>query len=234
MSAYGEDVLSWLQPQAGERILDLGCGDGVLTQKIAQVGAHVVGVDASESFVETARATGLDAHVVDAHNLAFANEFDAVFSNAAMHWMLQPEQVIAAVGRALRPGGRFVAEFGGFGNVAAIVSAMHAVGEEMGGDTSLASRWFFPTVEQYQGMLETGGFRVEDITSFYRPTPLPTGMRSWLKVMCSPFFDQFDERSDVALDKVESALRFSMCDHQGQWFADYVRLRFWASLSVDD
>ena len=231
VSAYGSDVLSWLEPKAGERILDLGCGDGVLTREIAEAGAQVVGVDASESFIETARSGGLDAHVVDAHDLQFDAEFDAVFSNAAMHWMLEPEKVVSGVQRALKPGGRFVAEFGGFGNVAAIVSAMHAVGAQMGGDTSLASRWFFPTVEQYRGMLEAGGFKVDEITTFYRPTPLPTGMRSWLKVMSSPFFDQFGDRSDAVLDKVEEALRFSMCDHQGQWIADYVRLRFRASLA---
>jgi trans-aconitate methyltransferase len=235
VSAYGADVLSWLEPQPDQRILDLGCGDGVLTHKIAESGARVVGVDASESFIETAKASGLDAHVVDAHTLTFDQEFDAVFSNAAMHWMLQPDKVIDGVNRALKPGGRFVAEFGGFGNVAAIVTAMHAVGKEMGGDVSLASRWFFPTTDQYRDMLEQGGFQVEEITSFYRPTPLPTGMRAWLKVMSRPFFDQFGgERSEEALDRVEDALRYSMCDHQGQWFADYVRLRFRARLKRED
>ena len=230
VSTYGSDVLSWLEPKTGERILDLGCGDGVLTKEIAEAGAQVVGVDASESFIETAKAQGLDAHVVDAHDLPFDGEFDAVFSNAAMHWMLEPHKVIAGVRRSLKPGGRFVSEFGGFGNVAAIVTAMQAVGAEMGGDTSLASPWFFPTVDQYRAMLEDDGFQVEEITTFYRPTPLPTGMRSWLKVMRTPFFDQFGTRSEEALDKVEQALRPAMCDHQGQWIADYVRLRFRAVL----
>ena len=122
VATYGEDVLSWLKPQPGEHILDLGCGDGVLTRKIMSSGASVVGADASEGFVETAKSAGIDAHVVDAHAMTYEAEFDAVFSNAALHWMLQPEKVIDGVARALKPSGRFVAEFGGFGNIAAVSS----------------------------------------------------------------------------------------------------------------
>ena len=128
--------------------------------------------------------------------------------------MLETNRVISGERRGLIPGGRFVAEFGGFGNVAAIVTAMHAVGSQLGGDRSLASPWFFPTVEQYREMLEADGFRVDEISTFYRPTPLPTGMRSWLKVMRAPFFDQLGDLSEEALDKVEQALRYSLCDHQ--------------------
>ena len=168
--------------------------------------------------------------MIDAHELPFDQEFDAVFSNAALHWMQRPEAVIASVGRSLKPGGRFVGEFGGFGNVAAITTAMRSVGAEMGGDITLADPWFFPTAEQYSALLEKQGFSVERIVSFYRPTPLPTGLRPWLKVMRSPFFDQFGHRTDEALDKVETVLKPSLCDHTGQWFADYVRLRFKAQL----
>lgn len=232
VSELGADVVSWLAPQPAERILDLACGDGVLTLKLVDSGAEVVGVDSSESFVTAARERGIDAHVIDAQNLTFDREFDAVFSNAALHWMLKPSDVIRGVARALKPGGRFVGEFGGFGNVAAIVTAMQAVGQEMKGDPGLATPWFFPTVEHYQALLEAEGFAVEKIVSFYRPTPLPTGMKAWLKVMCSPFFDQFGDRSNEALEKVEAALRFSLCDHQNNWYADYVRLRFRAVLSA--
>ncbi len=230
VAKYGEDVLSWLKPQSGERILDLGCGDGVLTKQIMSSDALVVGVDASESFVISARASGINAHVVDAHALEFDSEFDAVFSNAALHWMLEPEKVVEGVKRALKPGGRFVAEFGGFGNVAAVTTAMKAVGVQMDGDLSLASPWFFPTVNQYAGILTDHGFRVDDITSFYRPTVLPNGMRSWLQVMRAPFFEQYGTRADEAYEKVEAALIPTLCDNNGQWIADYVRLRFAARL----
>ncbi len=230
VSDYGADVLSWLEPLAGERILDLGCGDGVLTHKIAKSGADVVGADSSSSFIKTAKASGLDARVLDAQNLPFHREFDAVFSNAALHWMIHAEEVIRSVKRALKPNGRFVGEFGGFGNVAAIITAMRAVGEELGGDPNRIGPWFFPTVDQYSAMLEQQGFEVENIVTFYRPTPLPTGMRAWLKVMSGAFFDQYGDRADVALDKVEAVLKGSLCDHSGQWFADYVRLRFRARL----
>lgn len=231
VSVYGEDVLSWLEPQSNERILDLGCGDGVLTRKIMECGATVVGVDASESFVETAQDSGLDVRQMDGQALTFDREFDAVFTNAALHWMLEPEKVIDGVFRALKPGGRFVGEFGGFGNVAALSAAMRAVGSAMGGNVALAGPWFFPTVKQYSAMLEAHGFQVDEITTFYRPTPLPQAMRGWLEVMRKPFFDQFEDRTEEAYTKVEDALRPSLCDVDGQWIADYVRLRFRTSLT---
>ncbi len=121
----GQPVVELLAPLPGERILDLGCGDGPLTRKLVELGCSVVGVDAGPDMIRAAREMGLDAHVVDGHELAFAREFDAVFSNAALHWMKRdPQAVIAGVARALRPGGRFVGEMGGHGNVAAIVTAL--------------------------------------------------------------------------------------------------------------
>ncbi len=231
VSVYGEDVLSWLEPQRGERILDLGCGDGVLTHKIIATGATVVGCDASQSFVDTARESGLQVDLMDGQALIYDGEFDAVFSNAALHWMLKAEDVIDGVRRALKPEGRFAGEFGGFGNVAAVSAAMRAIGRECNGDAALIGPWFFPTVEQYSQMLEMKGFIVEDITTFARPTPLPNGLISWLKVMCKPFFDQFGDRADEIYAKTEDALRPSLCDHTGQWFADYVRLRFRVKLA---
>jgi trans-aconitate methyltransferase len=218
-------VVEWLAPQPGERILDLGCGDGALTRKLADAGVVVKGIDKSPDLLAAARQLSLDVDEGDGHALAFDAEFDAVFSNAALHWMNEPENVVDGVWRALKPGGRFVAEFGGQGNVAAIVTAMRAVGRMRGGDETLAGPWFFPSPEVYADMLSGQGFEVKQIGLFPRPTPLKTGMKAWLKVFRKPFFDQFGAEAEAALDEVEELLRPSLCDARGNWTADYVRLR---------
>lgn len=226
VSELGKGAVDWLSPAPGEKILDLGCGDGALTQTLADTGAIVKGVDASPEFVEGARTNGLDVELADGHALPFEQDFDAVFSNAALHWMLNPQSVVAGVFKALRPGGRFVGEMGGFGNVAAIATAMRSVADTMEGDASLASPWFFPTDREYSGILQEAGFEVKRIVLFARPTPLPTGMKNWLKVMRQPFFEQFDNREDEAMERVLRALQPSLRDASGNWIADYVRLRF--------
>jgi SAM-dependent methyltransferase len=231
VSDLGGEIVSWLAPKAGERILDLGCGDGALTEKLAASGAGVLGVDTSSSFLEAARARGLDVHEADGHALAFHHEFDAVFSNAALHWMTQPEKVIDGIRRALKPGGRFVAEFGGHGNVAAIVTAMRAAARAFDGDSGLAGPWFYPTDREYAEMLEAAGFTVRRAGLFPRPTPLPTGIEGWLGTFRGVFFDQFGERRDAVLAYVTDILRPSLCDRSGKWHADYVRLRVEAVLA---
>lgn len=231
VSDLAQGVLDWLKPQAGECILDVGCGDGVLTAELAAAGADVVGVDSSENFVATCKARGLDVRLMDGEALTFENEFDAVFSNAALHWMRRPERVIAGVRRALRHKGRFVAEFGGHGNVAAITTALHAVAVRHGKDASLAHPWFFPSVETYRAMLETQGFEVARIALIPRPTPLKTGMAAWLRLFNTPFFTQFGDGFDAAVKEAEDLLKFALCDAQGNWTADYVRLRVEARTS---
>jgi trans-aconitate methyltransferase len=175
--------------------------------------------------LKAARERQLEVTFMDGQALDFESEFDAVFSNAALHWMTKADKVIDGVFRALRNGGRFVAEFGGHGNVAAIVTAMRATALRLGGDLDLAGPWFFPSPETYRKMLEARGFKVRRIGLYPRPTPLKSGMAEWLLVFRKPFFDQFGEQSAAVLGEVEELLRPALCDSQGNWTADYVRLR---------
>lgn len=223
----GAPVLDLLAPQVGERILDLGCGDGVLTEKIAAFGADVIGVDASETMIEAAIGRGLNVRVLNGQELDFDQDFDAVFSNAALHWMLDPDAVIDGVHRALRPGGRFVGEFGGHGNVAAITVALLAVLDKRGIDGAAISPWYFPTAEAYQTRLKHHGFEVTSIALIPRPTPLPTDMAGWLETMAGPFFAVLDASDRAsALEETVRLLQPCLADQQGSWTADYVRLRF--------
>jgi trans-aconitate methyltransferase len=231
VSDLGEPVVRLLNPQPGERILDLGCGDGVLTQKIASTGAQVVGVDGSADMIAAARRNGVDATIADAHRLGFEAEFDAVFSNAALHWMKRdPDLAIDGVYRAIKPGGRFVAEMGGHGNVAAISVALFAALENYGvEDCAAVSPWYFPSANEYRKKLEGRGFQVEYIELIPRPTPLPTGMRGWLETFAMAFTQVVPQpKRSAFLDEVTERLRPVLCDSDGQWTADYVRLRFLA------
>lgn len=231
VSDLGNAVLGWLAPQPGERVLDLGCGDGALTKKIAASGAEVIGVDVSESLLERARERGLTVHKMDGEALEFSHEFDAVFTNAALHWMLEPQKVIDGVRRALKAGGRYVGEFGGHGNVASIITAMRAAARIHGGDQSLAGPWFYPTPDAFSRLLTEGGFDVKRISLIPRPTPLKTGISGWLMTFRKPFFDQFPEDvREQVVDEVVELLLPSLCDADGHWTADYVRLRFEAKV----
>ena len=233
VSDLGAEILSWLDPKPGERILDLGCGDGALTLKLIEAGAKVVGVDTSESLLAAARARGIDARLMDGQALQFAAEFDAVFSNAALHWMPRAEDVVRGVAKALERGGRFVAEFGGHMNIAAIVTALRAVALRRGLDPALAAGWFYPTPDEYRALLERHGLRVERILLAPRPTPLPTGMRGWLLTFRKPYFDAMPEpEREVVLAELEDLLAPALRDRAGNWTADYVRLRVRAQLAT--
>lgn len=225
-------VVELLAPRPGERILDLGCGDGPLAAALAAAGCEVVGVDASPDMVEKARARGVDARVMDGHALEFSAEFDAVFSNAALHWMTDPDAVIAGVARALKPGGRFVAEQGGQGNVAAIRTALIAVLGDMGVETDLSEIWYFPSAAEQTRRLERAGFRVEEIAIHPRPTPVKSGMEAWLETLAAPCLALLPpERRAEARDRVAALVRPALCDADGNWTADYARLRFRAVLA---
>jgi SAM-dependent methyltransferase len=231
VSDLGAPLLALLDPQPGEVILDLGCGDGALTEKLVASGATVVGVDTSPEFVAAARARGLDVHLGDGNRLTFDDAFDAVFSNAALHWMHDHPAVLAGVFRALRPGGRFVAEFGGHGNVAAIGVALGAVLARRGIAVTEVSPWIFPSAAAFGAQLEAAGFTVETIALHPRPTPLPTDMHGWLATFAGPFVAGLDaaERA-AAVDETVELLRPALQDERGSWTADYVRLRFRASV----
>jgi len=229
----GTPVLGLLAPCPGERVLDLGCGDGVLTERIIASGATVVAVDAAPDMVAAPRARGIDAHVMRGQDLTFEREFDAVFSNAALHWMRPTGAVLSGVRRALKPGGRFVGEMGGHNNTAAIIVALSAVLGRRGLDAHRLSPWHFPSAGAYREKLEAAGFSVEDIRIIPRPTTLPTSIEPWLDIFGEVFFSALLEPDRLAARaEVAKLLRPVLVDETGTWIADYVRLRFRATLSV--
>jgi SAM-dependent methyltransferase len=227
--ALGAPVLALLDPRPGERILDLGCGDGVLTEKIVAAGAAVVGVDASADMIEAAKERGLDARVMDGQALTFDSAFDAVFSNAALHWMLEPEAVARGVYRALRAGGRFVGEMGGEGNIATLRAGIRAELIERGYTLPADDPQFYASVEEFTRIYEAAGFADIDARIIPRETPLPNGVVSWVLTFRAGWLDVAGvpdgEREDIA-HSVERRLAPKLRRSDGSWFADYVRLRF--------
>lgn len=219
-----------LAPQSGERILDLGCGDGVLTKKLADLGCEVVAVDSSAAQIEAARKLGLDARVISAEALPFREEFDAVFSNAVLHWITRADPMIAAVYRSLRTEGRFVAECGGHGCVHKIRTALVEALDRRGMDGEARVPWYFPTPGDYATRLERAGFRVDSIALIPRPTALPGDIIGWLETFAQSFLLALPgvARAEY-LQEVRAVLEPQLRESSGTWVADYVRLRFAAT-----
>ncbi len=223
----GAAVLELLDPQPGERILDVGCGDGLLTAQIAEVGADVTGVDASAELLTVAKSRGLNVQLGDAARLSFSEAFDAVFSNAALHWMLEYDAVAAGMFAALVPGGRLAVEFGGFGNIAAIRTALAAVLVDHGYD-AIRSDQFYPRPEQYTEVLTNAGFVDINAELIARPTPLSDGIVAWLRTFRSGLLDTLNvpqkQRDEIFAETAE-LLAPALLDSSGGWWADYVRIR---------
>ena len=227
--ALGEAALALLDPQPGETILDLGCGDGVLTEKIAASGATVLGVDASPAMVEAARARGLDAVVGDGQALEFDGQFDAIFSNAALHWMLDPQAVARGVFQALKPGGRFVGEMGGEGNVATLRDAVRAELIERGYDLPLSDPQFYAGPGQFSQIYADAGFDHIEARLIKRDTDLLEGVAAWVKTFRAGLMVAAGvpetELSEIAA-ATEKRVAAMLQRPDGSWFDDYIRLRF--------
>jgi trans-aconitate 2-methyltransferase len=222
----GAGVVELLAPQPGERILDLGCGTGQLTAEIANKCARVVGVDNSANMIGQARQNypGLTFVLGDAANFHFEEPFDAIFSNAVLHWVKNADAAADSIARALRPGGRFVAEFGGHRNTRSILDALRAV---LGTEADARCPWYYPSIGEYASVLERHGFEVRHAELFDRPTSLEgeKGMESWLRMFCGKFFEGLPADEATAKTREVVGLLRPERYSEGVWSVDYRRLR---------
>lgn len=232
VARLGEPLIDLLAPRPGETVLDLGCGDGSLTSRLAAMGCTVLAIDSSPEQVAAACARGLDARVLDAQAMQFTAAFDAVFTNAALHWMPRQDLVVAGVRRALKPGGRFVGELGGAGNCASLVAALEAELAACGHAPAGLNPWTFPDEHTFAALLAAEGFIIEQLSLFARPTPFEREVTDWLTLMAQSFLAPvpLSSREDF-LAAVAARLR-SLLYRDDVWVLDYVRLRFAARLPV--
>ncbi|OMP68398.1 class I SAM-dependent methyltransferase [Domibacillus epiphyticus] len=226
VSEYGQDVVTLLAPTAGERILDVGCGTGDLANTLSEKGIEAVGVDQSPSMIEKAahKYPHIPFTVRDARDLGYKNEFDAVFSNAAIHWIKPPNKVLSSIYSSLKPGGRFVAEFGGKGNVAFI---SRAIINQIKNYNAESFPWYFPSIGEYTALMEQAGFHVTFAEHFERPTRLDgeSGMRNWITMFGDVVMG---EQSEIDKERIIGGAEKELKEtffHGDHWTADYCRIR---------
>ncbi|WP_251554825.1 class I SAM-dependent methyltransferase [Neobacillus muris] len=230
VSKFGKGLVELLAPQPDESILDLGCGTGDLVFQLHQLGVHVTGIDQSENMIAQAQKKypGLLFEVTDALDLPYQEEFDAVFSNAVLHWIKRPDQVLSCVFDSLKQGGRFVAEFGGKGNVKAITDGIMDQFLEMGMEYDAEDfPWYYPSIGEYSALMESAGFRVVFAQHFDRPTKLDgdDGLSNWVKMFCGGMLEGISKDiRDSIISKVEINLK-PVLYQNGAWYADYKRIR---------
>ncbi len=231
----GRPVIELLDPKAGERILDLGCGTGVLTKELADMGCSVVGMDSSPDMVAAAKELGIDARLADAQTLKMDEKFDAVISNAALHWMPDHYAVVRRVWNLLKPGGRFAAECGGEGCVRIIREGIKIALIKRGIDYKARNPWKYPELGTFSDILENQGFKVKFIARIDLPMPLPDGLHGWLEAFTASHTEGFTpEEKESFYKEVEDYCRPMLYDKEKGWTADYVRLRFLAVKPEED
>ncbi|MFL6562681.1 MAG: class I SAM-dependent methyltransferase [Bacillus sp. (in: firmicutes)] len=227
VSHFGGDLVELLAPQPGERILDLGCGTGDIANDLYQLGVQIIGIDKSENMIKQAQKKypGIPFQVQDAATMNYKNEFNAVFSNATLHWVKDPKPALQSIFNALKPGGRFVAEFGGKGNVKKITDE---IANQLGTDYKPEQfPWYYPSIGEYTSLMEQAGFRVTLAHHFDRPTPLSgdKGLRNWIDMFANSMFEGVTTKTkEVVISSVEKNLR-EVLIYNGVWIADYKRIR---------
>ena len=226
---YGQGVLDLLEPQTAEYILDLGCGTGHLTKAIADSGARVLGIDGAASMIEQARQNypEIEFQVADARTFDVPDTFDAIFSNAVLHWIPEAEQVVQHVAANLKSGGRFVVEFGGKNNVKTVITALQQSLDEVA-HKQVQAHWFYPSIGEYAPLLEKHGLTVRSAWLIDRPTRLEDGtrgLRTWVGMFRSGWVNDLPpETQEQVFTSVENKLRDRLF-HDGSWYMDYRRIR---------